>query len=381
MPFWSMCICQGRGCTPGDKGVEQTMRFNPEAGLEDVDQNALGHPDIAILDAARALFVETGLSPEPPAYELIWLHLKGEDPALSRDLERALAAQRLDRATIADLRRTHLPEIAAGELHQMVSSAHGAALRLAEKLEGGRDEIARHDRAILTEDDLLASGMVRPDEILACIKRLRAANARILAANRRLETELEQVSRENSALVERLDTAERKARTDPLTGLGNRRGLTDALGQLMQSARDCGVPLSLAILDIDHFKQINDKWGHAIGDEVLRYLGSFLTHCLKKAEGAFAARYGGEEFVIVLPGVALDAACRALEAIRAALGRQVMRRASDGARLGKVTFSAGVAQVRASDSVDTLLDRADAAVYTAKRAGRDRVLPERSDLN
>lgn len=361
--------------------MEQAMRFDPQEGLEGIDTNVLGHPDIAILDSARALFVETGLSPEPPAYELFWLHFKGEDAALSRDIARALEAQRLDRAAIADLRRAHLPEIAAGELHQMVSTAHGAATRLAEKLEGSREEIERHDQVILTEDDLLASGTVRPADILASIKRLRAANARILAANRRLENELDQVSRENAALVERLDAAERKARTDALTGLSNRRGLTDGLAQAMKAARDTGTPLSVAIVDIDRFKQINDQWGHAIGDEVLRYLGSFLTHCLKKSDGGFAARYGGEEFVVVLPGMALATACKALEAIRAALARQVMRRASDGARLGKVSFSAGVAQLRESDDVESLLNRADAAVYTAKRAGRDRVLPERADLS
>ncbi|MFN7174779.1 MAG: diguanylate cyclase [Thermaurantiacus tibetensis] len=361
--------------------MDQAVRFDGRAELEDADSGDLGHPDLALYDAARQIFVETGLSPEPPVYEVIWLHLRGEDAALSRDVERAMEAGRLTRATVLDLRKSHLGEIAAGEMHDMVAAAHGAAQKLAERLESGRDEIARHDRVILAEDDLLAAGSISPAEILACIKRLRAANARVLAANRRLEADLEHVSRENSLLLERLETAERKAKTDPLTGLLNRRGMIEALQQALAAAQASGAPLSVALIDIDHFKQINDQWGHAIGDEVLRYLGSFLTHCLKKADGGMAGRFGGEEFVLILPGVALAAACKAVDSIRAALARQVMRRASDGARLGKVAFSAGFAHARPGDTVELLLDRADAAVYTAKRAGRDRVLPERAELH
>jgi diguanylate cyclase len=361
--------------------VDQAVRFDAQASLGDAEPNRLGHPDLAVFDAARGLFVETGLSPEPEAYELFWLHLKGQDPALSRDLERALDGEGLTLQQISELRRLHLGEVAAGELHDMVANAHGAALKLAERLGGSREEIERHDRIILSEDDLLAGGLASPAEILSCIKRLRAANARILAANRRLECDLDQASRENAALIERLESAERKAKTDPLTGLLNRRGMTESLRRAMETARETGMPLSVALLDIDHFKQINDQWGHAIGDEVLRYMGSFLTHCLKNAEGSFSCRFGGEEFVLVLPGMALATACKALESIRAALARQVMRRASDGARLGKVSFSAGLAQMRPGDCVEALIDRADSAVYTAKRAGRDRVLPERADLN
>ncbi len=359
--------------------MDQAVRFEARREVAGTDGGGLGHPDLALFDAARELFVETGLSPQPPAYELFWMHLNGEDAALSRDLTRVIEEGRLTPATVQDLRRTHLAEIATSELHDLVASAHGAALKLGERLEGGRAELELHDRAILAEDDLLAGGMHAPQEILACVRRLRAANARLLSANRRLESDLDQVGRENAALIERLETAERKARTDPLTGLMNRRGLMDAIGRALEEAKASGAPVSLAMIDIDHFKQINDQWGHAIGDEVLRYMGGFLTHCLKKLEGAFVGRHGGEEFIVVLPGMALPAACRALESIRAALARQVMRRASDGARLGKLSFSAGVAQTRPTDTIELLIDRADAAVYMAKRAGRDRVLPERAD--
>ncbi|MFQ3596434.1 MAG: GGDEF domain-containing protein [Sphingomonadaceae bacterium] len=360
--------------------MDQAVRFAKTEAFEEADATGLGHPELAWFDATRPIFVETGLSPEPQAYELFWMHVKGADPALSRDIERAIEEGRFTRDTIKDLRRTHLGEIAAAEVHEMVAAAQGSALRLAERLEGSREEVEIHDRAVIAEDNLLATQRVSPTEILGVIKRLRAANARVLAANRRLEADIERATRENASLIDRLETAERAARTDTLTGLLNRRGLLDMLRRAMAEATKLGRPLAIALVDIDHFKRINDEWGHSIGDEVLRYVGTFLVQCLKKVEGSFAGRFGGEEFVVVLPGLDTAQATRVLDSIRAALARQVVRRASDGATLGRIAFSAGVARLRPDQCAEALIDRADAAVYAAKRAGRDRVLPELPDL-
>jgi diguanylate cyclase len=153
----------------------------------------------------------------------------------------------------------------------------------------------------------------------------------------------------------------------------------DALRRSVEAASRRSQPLAVAIIDIDHFKKINDQWGHSIGDEVLRYVGTFLSHCLKARADCYAGRHGGEEFLAVLPAMSIEAGCAAMEAIRAALARQVVRRASDGVTLGRITFSAGVARLRPDDSAEALLDRADSALYAAKRAGRDRVLPELPD--
>lgn len=345
----------------------------PDGGL------APGHPDLVHLDAARGLFVATGLRPEPPAYELFWLHLTGADPALSRDIARALEEGGLSSETVQTLRRAHLGEIAASDVQTILGAAQATTGRLTARLESGREDVAAHDQSIRTEEEVLAAGGLGAADLGGVVQRLRRANARMLAANRRLEADIDRARQEAHGLLERLETAERAARTDTLTGLLNRRGLMDGLERALRQAQEAGTPLAIALIDIDHFKRINDQWGHAIGDEVLRYMGTFLAHCLRGRPESFVGRYGGEEFIAAFPGVALGPACSAVEAIRSALARQVVRRASDGARLGRLSFSAGVALARADDSLDQLVDRADAATYAAKRAGRDRVLPEFGD--
>jgi diguanylate cyclase len=154
--------------------------------------------------------------------------------------------------------------------------------------------------------------------------------------------------------------------------------MAQLLARAIEVARAGAVPLSVGLVDIDHFKRVNDQWGHAIGDEVLRCVAGHLAAHARKAagEGGVAGRQGGEEFLVVYPGLALAEALAAMDGARAQLARQVLRRADDGASLGRVSFSAGVAMLRDGDDADALVDRADAALYAAKRGGRDRVLPE-----
>ncbi len=159
------------------------------------------------------------------------------------------------------------------------------------------------------------------------------------------------------------------AETDALTGLPNRRAGLRRLGELFQAAREGSVPLSVAFVDIDHFKTINDDHGHDAGDRVLVAAAQALTGTVRGPGDA--ARMGGEEFLVLLPGVEGAAALRRMEALRTRL-------ASRGAALGidglQLTASIGVATLARGDAdASVLLRRADAAMYAAKRAGRDRV--------
>lgn len=336
-----------------------------------------GHPKLVLMDEVRGLMAETGISPEPPAYELLWLHVTASDAALSRDIERLRADGRLDAVAVMALRQQHLGEVAAAELQALLEAAQSSAEQLAGQLAQGEASLQAHDRA-LSEGDLQLAAATTASEIAELVQRLRRANATMLAANRRLEAELKGAKLETGRLIDRLEAAERSARTDPLTGLPNRRGAEQLLARAMASAREAGTPLAAALVDIDHFKRVNDQWGHAIGDEVLRCVARHLAAHARQTAGkdAFAARHGGEEYLVVFPGLALGEALAAMDRARAQLARQVLRRADDGASLGRISFSAGIAALRADDEADSLLDRADAALYAAKRAGRDRVLPE-----
>ena len=163
------------------------------------------------------------------------------------------------------------------------------------------------------------------------------------------------------------------AARDRLTGLFNRGYFDRALGAAMDSSGRDGQPLSLAILDIDHFKQINDLYGHALGDRALCQVANLLAGAMRRTD--IVARYGGEEFVILLPGTQRDAALARMELLRREVADTPID-LGDGQTL-RVDFSAGVAGTPAdvdARNPKSLLTRADARLFAAKRAGRGRCI-------
>ncbi len=160
------------------------------------------------------------------------------------------------------------------------------------------------------------------------------------------------------------------AQSDPLTGLANRRALDERAGEMLASAKRFNEPVVVMMLDIDHFKRINDSHGHDVGDRALVLMGQVMAEI--KRPGDFAARWGGEEFVLVLARTGAEGAMAIDERLRVALLKQ------SEASLGfAVNYSAGFAQLRPGDRhVHDMLKRADAALYEAKRAGRGRLMAE-----
>lgn len=160
------------------------------------------------------------------------------------------------------------------------------------------------------------------------------------------------------------------ARIDPLTGANNRLALVEAIGQALEAAGDHGRPLGVLMLDVDHFKAVNDRFGHGGGDQLLRSLVERIQHVLGPRE--VLGRVGGEEFVVLSPGSGLRQAQALGERIRAEVEAAPLL--LDGHVLG-MTVSVGVTEAAPGESdVTALLQRADAALYAAKRAGRNRVV-------
>jgi diguanylate cyclase (GGDEF)-like protein len=175
--------------------------------------------------------------------------------------------------------------------------------------------------------------------------------------------------REQVATIEalRANLAEQAVR-DTLTGLHNRRFLMESLQREMRLAASEGSPLSVALLDIDHFKQINDRYGHGAGDQVLTRFAKLVSGRIRQDD--VVARYGGEEFVIVLPGATGEQAMERVDALRAWVAAGRMPAAG---RTLTVTFSSGIASLTGKQSPEELLHAADEALYEAKRAGRNQV--------
>jgi diguanylate cyclase (GGDEF)-like protein len=166
------------------------------------------------------------------------------------------------------------------------------------------------------------------------------------------------------------ERAVQEARTDVLTGLANRRHSMSSLELAITAAAGTETPLTVALVDLDHFKRINDSHGHAAGDAVLRDFGEVCRHATRQTD--IAGRIGGEEFLVVFPSTSVEHGVSAVERMR----RQVMSRrvqvAGDCAI--RYSFSAGVCKVEMSDDLNTTLARADSALYSAKREGRNRTV-------
>ena len=204
---------------------------------------------------------------------------------------------------------------------------------------------------------------------------LRNENERIVREARdQLEHKVEQRTAELRSALGQLEDAHARLREssqrDALTGLHNRSHFRDRFEALLRQSREHRRPLSLLMIDLDNFKQINDRHGHLIGDECLRWAARTLGHALRPHHDALLARFGGEEFVVVLPGLDLAAATRVAEDLRQHLREQPFR---SGNHAITVTASIGVHAIEtvAMAAIDPLLQLADQALYRAKADGRD----------
>ncbi|MET0407021.1 MAG: GGDEF domain-containing protein [Hyphomicrobium sp.] len=211
-----------------------------------------------------------------------------------------------------------------------------------------------------------------PDRIKTIIQLLVAENKKVQAEVGELNTKLLQSQQQIEKLRINLSDSHRLGMLDAVTSLKNRHWLEVHLPKEVQTATDENEPLCVIMADVDHFKRINDTFGHAVGDEILRRFAELLSKNIKGRDTA--ARYGGEEFIVVLPQTRLAGAKNLGEQIRSELECKKWMHHRTGQPIGKVTASFGIAELRRGEECDDLLDRADAKLYEAKAAGRNRVI-------
>jgi len=187
-----------------------------------------------------------------------------------------------------------------------------------------------------------------------------------------LKEELDSANQEMDQLRKELVQVRESAATDALTGLLNRGAFDNALNDLIaktDSAESC-----LVMLDLDHFKQVNDTHGHLIGDSVLKFTGNLLK---KHAESHhFSARYGGEELAIIMPDTTLKKSAEIAEKIRVALESSRLKKKNSSESIGKITVSIGISRLIKNDTFEDLIMRADKALYQAKETGRNKIVIE-----
>jgi diguanylate cyclase len=345
-----------------------------------IDQNSCyrGEDGISLARSALALLKTHAIPVSPANYEVWLTHIAGANPSLSYELQKQIDSaqpftdainealfERFFSGARLTVELVQTSESIARELSSVVSTLRDAGTHTAAYAD------SLQNAAVQIEDG------AETTDLTSFLKNLAAATRAVMENNRQLAQQMAKSSQQVETLQTALQAVKVEASTDGLTGLANRRYFDEVLRDAVRA--DPGGSLCLIMCDIDHFKRLNDTWGHLIGDQVIRHIAAVLRRHTP-AHG-IAARYGGEEFAIVLPQSAASDALGVADAILSAVRSRTLTQRSTGTVIGTVTISIGVAQHRVGESVADLIGRADACLYASKHAGRDRISTDQALSN
>lgn len=253
-------------------------------------------------------------------------------------------------------------------LKKMVSTFVDRLVEMTESTSDYHDKIEGYQQKIATTENIgdlnLLLNNILEDTRAIGLNMQRTRDEFMLSQKQAMDAE-----RKVKELTEELDHIGELAHQDYLTGALNRRGMDEAIEREFSRADRHNTPLSVAMLDIDHFKKLNDTLGHATGDQALSHLAKVLKDVLRPTD--VLARYGGEEFVIILPATVQAEAVKVITRVQRELTKNFFMHNNERVL---ITFSAGVAERKAGESADDLIPRADVALYQAKHSGRNRVV-------
>jgi len=307
----------------------------------------------------------------PVSFTLWYEHVAGVNPALSQVLGPRLEAhQPLSDEETYDLYARHI--IARDmqtleHLQQRLRSLLEEAFHITAQ---ASDQTGQFERSLEQTQHRLKAG-VTLDNVHAVVSELLSESQRMQVLTQAVVERLDLRAQEVGELRNALERAQTEALLDPLTGLKNRRAFERAVAQLMAEGTDGLDGAALLLIDIDHFKKVNDTYGHLLGDNVLRAVSQVLQSNIKGRD--LVARLGGEEFAVLLLRATAEGPMAVAEQIRTAIANGQIRSPAAGKLVGAITVSVGVAMAGPAESLEAVLERADGALYEAKRTGRNRV--------
>ncbi len=311
----------------------------------------------------------------PRNYEIWYVYATGYNPPLNKIINETLARNgKLTEADLEQIYETYLSQIKTTDrIDKVGARVIGEIDDVMNLITEALAMSARYDDSLSGASRKLEVAQSR-DQVKTVVESLMKSTREMRDTNKALDDRLTLSKSEISNLQQSLEAIRAESLTDPLTGLGNRKYFDRSIDAAVQSALASDEPLSLLMFDIDHFKSFNDSYGHLTGDQVLRLVGMSLRQTIKGQD--ITARYGGEEFAVVLPNTALRQALTVADHIRRAVMAKELKKKSTGEILGRVTISVGVSMLKPGDDTDSLIERADACLYAAKRNGRNRVVCE-----
>jgi diguanylate cyclase len=311
----------------------------------------------------------------PRNYEVWYTYATGYNPSLNQTINETLAQN--GTLTEADLEQVYSAYISSTRFSDKIDNVGTRVMdeinQVMSMMDAAVGTASTYSESLSHVSDKLGNSKDR-ESLRAIVESLVSTANEMKQNNHALEQRLNASKEEINQLQENLEVVRTESLTDPLTSLANRKHFDERLSQAIADSTERSEPLSLVMTDIDHFKSFNDTWGHLTGDQVLRLVAMSLKQNVKGQD--IAARYGGEEFAVILPNTVLRSALTVADHIRRAVMSKELMKRSTGQNLGRVTISLGCATARKGDTVQSLIARADACLYAAKRNGRNRVICE-----
>ncbi|ORU93767.1 MAG: diguanylate cyclase [Cycloclasticus sp. symbiont of Bathymodiolus heckerae] len=311
------------------------------------------------------------LAPTPINYSVFYSYLSGNSQALNEVVDSHISEKKtFTLALMLELYEKYINGAASLEQQEKIQHALEKAMADASEeiqhVNSGADNygcsLTQHAQTLSSTDDPQAAAMI--------LKQVMQDTRDMVKNNQEIQARMQETNTEIIKMKAELEAVKASAEKDSLTGLKNRGAFDKAIDSVVYNSNK--VSSVLIMLDIDHFKRVNDNFGHLVGDRVIRYVSALLTQIIGKDH--HIARYGGEEFAIIINNQKIDAAQQFAEKVRIAMSNSKLQRKDSGESIGKVTVSAGIALLKTDDSVDTFIDRADTALYQAKETGRNKVV-------
>lgn len=316
--------------------------------------------------------MEHGIPPTPKNYTIWYEYVSGNYAALNQAIDALIKhSERFTEEVNRDLYNNFLAcddekeiEKIRAELQQLVNESN-------QHISGATNEAGRYQASLKGHAQRLTNGL-DSKKILQIIDALGNETQEMVDTNTGLQTKLTAMSRELINLRQQLEMVHSELMIDALTGLINRKGFDSMLEQCANEASESRSNLCLLMIDVDFFKCINDKYGHIMGDEVLKFISAQMRTAIKGKD--IASRFGGEEFAVILPNTPISGALHIAEELRKTIGSSRLKRKTDQQTLDKVTISIGVSWLRHNEGINDFIERADKALYQAKNSGRDKVV-------
>jgi diguanylate cyclase len=343
-----------------------------------IPQQARPHSTMRTAEAALGEITARGQTADPRSFALWYNFVAGESGLLTTAVNNKLA--RNGRLTTHDVEEIHAAHISPGASSERVERVGAQVADEIEQViamvEAAEGTASSYSANLADVSKRLGTTKDRAG-VCSIVEGLVLSTKEMEATNADLQVRLQAMWDEIARLRREIETIRNESLTDALTSLGNRKFLNSALQKSVAHAHAAKEPLTLLLADIDHFKKINDTYGHVVGDRVLQFVAKTLQSGLKDQN--FAARYGGEEFAIVLPNTSMATAAGIADRLRQAVMKGELVKQTTGEKRSALTISIGVAVLHDGASAQSLIEAADVCLYAAKRSGRNCVVSETDD--